>query len=89
MEGVQTKMTTQTVDIVEFAKNILNKHIFDFEAKTLLNYESLQEWASFNEYIKPSKQENRYLHNIWVAYQEYRSGNFDITKYLVSNLLVK
>jgi hypothetical protein len=64
------------VGIVEFAtsETYLNKHLFDYEKEQLLKYESMFDKAEFYNWIKPSKRENRFIHDIWMEYQEYLNG---------------
>jgi hypothetical protein len=68
------------MNIVEFAKDVLRKHLFDYEEKILLNYEERQQWSTFYEWVKPSKRENQYLMNIWLSYQEYLNGTLELAK---------
>lgn len=70
----ETKLTS----IVVFARDILNKHLFDYEYKILLNYEELRTWASYTEWIKPTRVDRQYLYNIWLQYQEYLNGTLDL-----------
>ncbi|MEK5036231.1 hypothetical protein MKY96_32800 [Paenibacillus sp. FSL R7-0302] len=56
--------------IVAFAKEVLGKHIFDYEEKRLENYEELMSWSTYNEWIKPPVK-NQFIYNIYVAHKEY------------------
>lgn len=61
------------VDILTFAKDkeFMNKHLFDYEEKQLLNYSEWQESSTYYEWIKPSRRENQRTYDIWLTYQEY------------------
>lgn len=70
----------EKVDIIKFAKKIMGKKLFDYEVKALKNLKSSMQYSTFNEWVRPQKRENQYLMNIWLSYQEYLEGTFDMTK---------
>lgn len=72
------------VDIVTFAKDVMNKHLFDYEKDILENYEEKMEWNSFYEWVKPPIK-NQYLMTIWLSYQKYLNGTFDIETMKMTN----
>lgn len=66
------------MDIVSFAKNVLGKHVFDYEKKRLRNYEEIMSWSSYDEWVKPPRRENNFLYDIWLSYQEYKQGDLKV-----------
>lgn len=82
-------MTEKQLDIIEFTKNVLNKHIFDYEEKILRNYEEFRSWSTYDEWVRPQKRENQYIYNIWMCYKEYLNGTLDLNVMKISNLVVK
>lgn len=72
------------MNIIEFANEIMRKHLFDYEEKILLNYKERQEWATFYEWVRPTKRENQYLMNIWLCYQEYLNGTLDMSQFKIT-----
>ena len=78
----------EEVGIVEFAKSILNKYLFDYEEKILEKYEELRTYSSYTEWVRPPERKNQYIYNIWMCYHEYLNGTLDLDEMKISNLKV-
>jgi hypothetical protein len=61
------------MNIVTFAKNVLNMELFDYEISKLVNFEEYLQSTEFMEYVRPRRRENQRTYHIWLSYQEYIS----------------
>jgi hypothetical protein len=59
------------LSIIQYATQILDMHLFDYEIKKLLDFENYLQSTEFMEFVRPSKRENQRTYDIWLSYQEY------------------
>jgi hypothetical protein len=59
------------MDIVKFATEVMGKHLFDWEKAILNRYEEFKSDMNYVEWVRPNKDKNQYLYEIWVTYNQY------------------